>query len=234
MEEQIDPMNSYPQIKICGLTVPEEAAATAALGADAIGLVFFPPSPRHLELDQAERVAAALPPEVVPVGVFVNPTMDELGETIQRCGLGMIQLHGNEPPSLVRQIQERFSIRVMKGLFAAKSPSMADAETFSVAAYLVECGKGPLPGGNAEAWNWAEAAEFIKRHPTALAGGLAPDNVKQAIAAALPDAVDASSGLEASPGRKDLKKVEGFIAAVRETASFFQEQGRQPRPVFVR
>lgn len=227
-------MRTYPQIKICGLTIPEEAAATAALGANAIGMIFFPPSPRHLKLEQAARVAAALPPHVIPVGVFVNPSLDELARTIEKCGLGMVQLHGNESPALVRQIQERFGIKVMKALFAAKPPTLAEADAFDVSAYLIECGKGPLPGGNAEVWDWAGAADFIVRHPTALAGGLAPNNVNQAIADAMPDAVDASSGLEAAPGRKDLKKVEGFIAAVKKTASLYRENQRQLRPVFER
>ncbi|MBT8340039.1 MAG: phosphoribosylanthranilate isomerase [Desulfatitalea sp.] len=225
-------METYPQIKICGLTLPEEAAATAQLGADAIGMVFYPPSPRHLSIVQAEQVAAALPDRVTRVGVFVNPEMDLLAEAIERCGLGIVQLHGNESPEWVAQISQRFDIQVIKTLFATRPPCLADAGAYAVSAFLVEAGKGLLPGGNAETWDWGGAAGFIRHYATALAGGLAPDNVLAAIAAALPDAVDASSGLESAPGRKDLKKVERFITAVRQSAAHFIGTGRRLRPVF--
>ena len=223
---------TVPQIKICGLTVPEEATACAALGADAIGLIFFPPSPRNLALDQAARIVAALPAHVRATGVFVDATRAFLAEAIERCGLRVVQLHGNEPPDLAVWLQGQFQVKVIKALFATKAPHLDEAGRYAVAAYLVECGKGPLPGGNAMAWDWGAAADFIRRHPTVLAGGLDPDNVGRAIAAALPDAVDASSGLEATPGRKDLKKVEQFITAVRRAAEFYQDQGKRPTAIF--
>ncbi len=221
-----------PQIKICGLTDPEEAATCARLGADAIGLVFFPPSPRNVEMGRAAEVAAALPSHVVPAGVFVDPGWELLARAVERCRLGVVQLHGNESPDFVLRVRQQLNVTVWKGLFATKAPFMNAAVNYQADAYLVECGKGPLPGGNAMVWDWGSAADFAQSYPTVLAGGLDPDNVGRAIQAALPDAVDASSGLESSPGRKDLKKVERYIAAVKQTAPYYSEQGGRPRPLF--
>jgi phosphoribosylanthranilate isomerase len=221
-----------PQIKICGLTLPEEAAACAALGADAIGLVFYPPSPRHVDPQLAAAVAAVLPPQVCAVGVFVDPSWELLCEAIAAARLGAVQLHGAETQALIDRVRERFGVKVIKGLFATRQPRLADADRYCVQAFLVECGRGAQPGGNALTWNWESAAAFARIHPTVLAGGLTPDNVTVAITAALPAAVDASSGLEAAPGRKDLGKVERFIVAVRQTRELYAQAGIQTQPVF--
>lgn len=226
------PPSARPQIKVCGLTVPEEAAACATLGADAIGLVFYPPSPRYLELPQATTVAAALPAQVCTVGVFVDPSWGFLNEAIAACRLGAVQLHGRESGDFIDRLCRTFPVKVIKGLFATKAPRLEDADTYPASAFLVECGRGAQPGGNAQAWDWGAAADFARRYPTILAGGLTPDNVADAIAAARPAAVDASSGLEAAPGRKDLRKVERFIAAVRSTAALYEHTPAAVRPVF--
>lgn len=225
-------MTHSPQIKICGLTIPDQAAQCAALGADAIGLVFFPPSPRHLELPQARAVVEAIPQTTLTVGVFVNPEWDFLAATVEQCALGGVQLHGQEAPEMAAHVSDELGVRVIKCLFTEKQPGLDLADRYHVDGYLIECGKGRLPGGNAMAWNWAAAAAFARTYPTVLAGGLTPDNVQHAIAAALPDAVDASSGLEAAPGRKDLQKVERFIAAVRGTTGVYREKGVDSKPVF--
>lgn len=222
----------FPYIKICGLTDPDEAAACARMGADAVGLVFYPPSPRNLEIDQAVAVAAALPARVVAAGVFVDPEWDLLAEAVSRCRLGIVQLHGRESPDVIQRVRTQLHVAVWKGLFVTKSPYMSEVDAYAADAYLVECGKGPLPGGNAMVWEWGAAADFVRSHPTVLAGGLDPDNVGRAIHAALPDAVDASSGLEARPGRKDLKKVARYIDEVKQTAAFYREKGIRPKQVF--
>ena len=223
---------SSPQIKICGLTIPEEAAACATAGADAIGLVFYPPSPRNISLNQAAAITTVLPAHVCPVGVFVDPTWAMLSEAIAHCGLRAVQLHGNEPQALIDQVQAHYGVKVIKGLFAVRAPRMEDAGLYSVSAFLVECGRGDQPGGNALSWNWAAAADFSRAHSMVLAGGLTPDNVAEAIAAARPDAVDASSGLESAPGRKDLGKVERFIAAVRKSRTFGEQVNIRTEPIF--
>lgn len=223
---------AVPQIKICGLTVAEQAKACADQGADAIGLVFFPLSPRYVSLDQARVISKGLPVHVPAVGVFVNPDWDQLAHTIEHCHLGGVQLHGSESPEMADRIRATFDVQVLKALFTTKKPGLDDAGQYAVSAFLIECGQGPLPGGNAQEWDWGAAAPFAHAHPTALAGGLNPDNVAPAIGACLPDAVDASSGLEAAPGRKDLAKVERFVAQVRKTAANFQVAGKALRKIF--
>ncbi len=225
-------VETKPQIKICGLTVPREAAQIAAMGANAIGLVFFPPSPRHLELDQARAVSAVIPAHVATVGVFVNPAWDYVAEVVQQCGLGAVQLHGQESPDLAARICSELGVRVIKALFTEKEPGLSAADRYDVSGFLVECGKGRLPGGNAMVWDWGAAASFVRTYPTVLAGGLTPDNVHEAILAAMPDAVDASSGLEAAPGRKDLQKAKTFIHAVKRCVVHYREKGVDPRAVF--
>ncbi len=221
----------HPQIKICGLTDAQQAVECARLGADAIGLVFYPKSPRHVSIAQAASITARLPEHVAAVGVFVNPGRDTLLHTIEACGLSAAQLHGQETPQWVDDLPPSVRSSAIKALFAERAPNLADAGTYHVKAYLVECGKGRLPGGNAMAWNWAIAEEFALHFPLILAGGLGPENVAAAISACLPDAVDASSSLESAPGRKDLKKVRRFIEQVRQTAPLYNERKREMTPV---
>lgn len=217
------------QIKICGLTRPDEAAACAALGADAIGMIFHPPSPRHLRDEAAEAIGAALPQDVARIGVFVDAPAEAILDKARRCGLTGAQLHGKETPETVLRLR-RAGLLVIKALFAARPPGLNAAGDYAPDAFLVECGRGRLPGGNAEVWNWAEARGLSASGPLILAGGLAPGNVAEAIMAAAPDAVDVSSGVESAPGRKDLERVAAFIRAVRAAGA----GARECSPVFVR
>jgi phosphoribosylanthranilate isomerase len=194
--------------------------------------VFYPPSPRHVTPDQAGAIVARLPDHVVSVGVFVDPSLDELAHIVAHCGLTAVQLHGVESPEFIRRFKRRMAATVIKALFTAKSPGLADAPRYDVAGYLVECGKGRLPGGNAEQWNWALAEPFGRQYPLVLAGGLGVDTVSRAIAVCRPDAVDASSALEAAPGRKDLSKVHDFIKTVRQTRTIYAKQGKQVQAIF--
>ena len=218
-----------PQVKICGLTLPHEAAQCAALGADAIGVVFFPRSPRHVTNDQARAVVAALPETVAAVGVFVDATFSTIMARVERCGLSMAQLHGRESAGLAARLKTE-GVGVIKALFVDAKPGFDDASGFEVDGYLVECAKGPLPGGNAMAWDWRAARDFGRCHPLVLAGGLSAENVGEAIGAALPAAIDVSSGVEVSPGRKDPAKVARLIVAVQRSAD--QYTGKRIRPVF--
>ncbi len=222
----------YPEIKVCGLTRPDEAKACADLGADAIGLVFHPPSPRHVSVEQAAAVREALPPSVSAAGVFADYPLEELLETVNQVGLDVIQLHGAESPEYVSLLGRQTPCKIIKALFAEKPPGMQLAPTYRVSGFLVECGRGPLPGGNAMVWDWGAARSFAQQHPLILAGGLGPDTVEEAIAAALPDAVDASSALEARPGRKNLSKVKRFIQAIQRSAVHYTPDNRPLRPIF--
>ncbi len=216
-----------PQIKICGLTRPDEAEACADAGADAIGLVFYPPSPRSLTAEAAARITRVLPDRVCPVGVFVNETHDTVMAIAATAGLRAVQLHGQETPSLVERLRSG-GLVVIKALFFNGRPGFAAADRYAAAsAYLLECMGGPLPGGNALAWNWSAASSLSTEHPVILAGGLNPDNVNAAIADARPDAVDVSSGVENEPGRKDILRVAALARAIARTRI-----GRSRRPIF--
>jgi phosphoribosylanthranilate isomerase len=201
------------QVKVCGLTRADEAVACAQAGVHAVGCVFYAKSPRCVTAAAAREIRRALPPEVSCVGVFVDEPFEGVMATASQAGLTAVQLHGNEPPVVVERLR-REGLFVIKALFADRAPGLDEALNYSASAYLVECGRGVLPGGNAHAWEWGRAAALGERHPLILAGGLTPENAAQALRAALPDAVDVSSGVEAGPGRKDIRKVEQFIAAV--------------------
>jgi phosphoribosylanthranilate isomerase len=207
-------LNKYiPQVKICGLTRVEQAFQCADLGADAIGCVFYPKSPRHLTDDQAKKICLALPERVKKVGVFVNESFSSIMNHVERCHLSTVQLHGQESPELVRRLCKQ-NLQVIKALFIDGNPSLKDAENYPASAFLVECGQGKLPGGNALQWNWDQAKSFGEKHPLIIAGGLSPENVSHAIKVSSPHAVDVSSGVESSPGNKDIDKVSLFLDAV--------------------
>lgn len=189
------------QVKICGLTIVENAVECASLGADAIGLVFYPPSPRHVTDEQAVQISRALPQKTVSVGVFVDESLDFIMDKAEKCGLGMVQLHGAESRGLTAELEAR-GVRVIKTLFENRAPYLSEAGSYTVSALLAECAGEKLPGGNAKAWDWRKARGAGRDAPLVLAGGLNPDNVAQAAAEALPDAVDVSSGVEAAHGIK--------------------------------
>lgn len=201
------------QVKVCGLTRPQEASACANIGIDAIGLVFYPPSPRNLTFAAARDICRAVSNQTFCVGVFVNPIFEDVCEAIDFCRIDAVQLHGNESPDFVDKIQTT-GVRVIKTLFSRKPPGFDRTEDFSPDAFLVEQGSGPLPGGNAETWLWGDAGRLRTDRPVILAGGLRPDNIASAVMAAHPDAVDVSSGVEASPGCKDIKKVAALMTAI--------------------
>jgi phosphoribosylanthranilate isomerase len=203
-------------VKICGLTREDEAVACAEAGASVIGCVFYPPSPRYVSEEIARSISRAVSAKVPCVGVFVNEGYSDIMRKVERCGLKAVQLHGKEPPLLVKELNGT-GITVIKAVFENAEPSFASVDGYSAGAYLVECAGGPLPGGNAMSWNWGAAAELAARRPVILAGGLNPENVGRAICAALPDAVDVSSGVESRPGRKDIDKVKRFLEAVLES-----------------
>ncbi len=219
-----------PQVKICGITTPETAEACVRLGADAIGCVFFAKSPRNISQEQAREICAAVSGRVATVGVFVNEPADTVAKIVAECGFSCAQLHGKEPQKTVDQLLGQ-GITVVKALFATREPYIGEAGQYCPSAYLVECGRGSLPGGNAEVWDWRGARKARQAGPLILAGGLSPDNVAAAIKEVFPDAVDVSSGVEAAPGKKDLKKVALFITAVRRSVSAYPS-GRTIRRMF--
>jgi phosphoribosylanthranilate isomerase len=204
-------------VKICGITSVEDGLLAARCGADAIGLVLWPDSPRAVDLQTARGIAAALPPLVHRVGVFVNPTRAEVERAIAEIGLDVVQLHGDETPEFCRELSRRTlkAVRVGTG-FRAEEALRYENFAGGVLLDTRADGAGALPGGTGRAFDWTLAREVRQTSRyLVLAGGLTPDNVGRAVAAVEPDAVDVSSGVESSPGRKDPARVRAFVRAVR-------------------
>jgi len=201
------------RIKICGITNLEDALLAADLGADALGFIFYPKSPRKVAPEAARAIIAQLPPLVTTVGVFVDEDAAAVRELAARLGLDWVQLHGQESPDYCRSLGRR----VIKGFRVQDQHSLAALEAYRGAAQalLLDTYKKGQIGGTGETFNWALAREAQKYGPIILAGGLNPENVAQAIAAAQPQAVDVASGVESAPGKKDPEKLRRFFAAVR-------------------
>jgi phosphoribosylanthranilate isomerase len=195
------------KVKICGITNIDDALLAADAGVDALGFVFYAKSPRCITPEQAAEIIRALPPFILTVGLFVNAGSGFVNTTAEGCKLDRIQLHGEEAPPFCDRI-ERPVIKVFRVKDAASLESMKD---YRVAGYLLDAYSPNAHGGTGLSFNW-ELAKIAKRYGRIiLAGGLTPDNVRRAIEVTRPYAVDVSSGVESSPGRKDPVKVMKFI-----------------------
>jgi phosphoribosylanthranilate isomerase len=204
-------------VKVCGLTTPEDAACAADAGADAIGLVFWPKSPRAVDLDAARRIAAAVPPAVVRVGVFVDAPADAIAQAVDAVGLDLVQLHGAEPPAILDVLPRRAwkALRVGAGFAAAELAPWSRA-----AGVLLDARVEGMPGGSGRSFDWAVAASLRERVGfLVLAGGLDAENVGRAVVTVRPDGVDVSTGVESAPGRKDPARVRAFVQAARAAAA---------------
>ncbi|MGM0643237.1 MAG: phosphoribosylanthranilate isomerase [Thermodesulfobacteriota bacterium] len=210
-EHKTEKRAGLPFIKICGLTDPDTARACGEMGADAVGLVFFEKSGRYVPDERAAVISRALGPDTIAAGVFVNEGYDRIMKKVEKIPLQSVQLHGTESPELVSKLRQQ-GVIVIKALFSRKEPFLSSAPDWTHASYLLaECGAGKLPGGNAEEWNWADAAGIKTQRPVIVAGGLNPENVRSAMLKSKAAGADVSSGVEASPGVKDLQKVKAFI-----------------------
>jgi phosphoribosylanthranilate isomerase len=208
-----------PKIKFCGITSPRDAADAVAARAWAIGLIFWPHSPRRCELDVAAGIGASYRRQVEIVGVFVSPTLEEVARTADAVGLTMLQLHGDEGPAFCAEVARRTGCKVIK---AARVRSRADIQAlapFHTDYHLLDSHVLGTPGGTGETFAWDLARAHDRRLPLILSGGLNSDNVADAIEAVRPFAVDVASGVEASPGRKDPDKLQAFAAAVASSAA---------------
>jgi phosphoribosylanthranilate isomerase len=195
------------KVKICGITNIEDALQAVQAGADALGFVFFEKSPRFVEPEGAAAIIAGLPPLVQVVGLFVNAPLDLVNTTADRCGLDLVQLHGEESPSYCDSVRRR----VMKAFRVRGMESLTTMADYRVAGYLLDAYSPHSYGGTGERFDWDCAVSAKGHGPIILAGGLDPDNVAAAVAKVAPFAVDVSSGVESSPGHKDPEKVTNFI-----------------------
>ena len=204
-----------PRIKFCGVTSLTDAQSAAGAGAWAIGLIFWPGSPRRCDPEVAAEIAAALKRRVEVVGVFVNPTLDYVAQVADAVGLTMVQLHGDEGPSFCAEARRRTGCKVIKAARVSGRAAIRSLRPFHTDYHLLDSHVPGRRGGSGETFEWELARAHRGPVPVILSGGLTPDNVADAIATVRPFAVDVASGTEAEPGRKDPDKLEAFAAAVR-------------------
>jgi phosphoribosylanthranilate isomerase len=201
------------RIKICGITREQDVLAVAASGADAFGLVFHERSPRHVDAQQAARIARAAPPFITVVGLFVNSPAEFVRETLAQVPLGVLQFHGEETPEFCAQFGRPYlkAIRVKPGVDLLQCASLySGAQGLLLDAYV----EG-VHGGTGASFDWALIPHDLPL-PVILSGGLHAGNVAEAIRQVRPHAVDVSSGVEAAKGIKDAAKVAAFIKEVKD------------------
>ena len=220
-------MTGHPhrtRIKICGITRIADARDAAAAGADAIGLVFWPGTPRVVAPARAREIVAALPAYVSVVALFVDPTADEVRATLDAVPIDLLQFHGREPPEFCRAFGRRYvkAIAVKDDVdLLESSSSYGDAAGVLFDAFR----EGDLPGGTGRVFDWARLSSAVRSRigvPVILSGGLDPDNVARAVRAVLPWGVDVSSGVEERDARgaprrgwKDAARIRAFVQGVR-------------------
>jgi phosphoribosylanthranilate isomerase len=199
------------RVKICGITRVEDALAAAQAGADAIGLVFYAGSPRHVTVDQAAQIVAALPPWVTVVGLFVNAPRVEVEAVLAAVPIDLLQFHGEEMPAACRGYGRRYvkAVRMREDVdLNVEAARYADAAALLLDAYVPD-----RHGGTGRRFDWARVPAALEK-PVILAGGLTADNVAQAIRQTRPYAVDVSGGVEAAKGIKDATKMRAFVRNV--------------------
>ncbi len=217
---------SAPKIKFCGITRPHDAEAAVSLDAWAIGLNFWPGSPRAVSIAQAAELAALVKRRAESVGVFVNAPLDEIVSTVDQTGITIVQLHGDEGPSFANEVARRTGCKVIKAMRVQGGEDIQDLIRFHTDFHLLDSYKPGVPGGTGESFNWdlmrlhdrlAPPKNKGQKVPVILSGGLTPENVGEAIAIARPWGVDVASGVESAPGYKDHEKMTAFAAAVAAT-----------------
>jgi phosphoribosylanthranilate isomerase len=199
-------------IKICGITNMNDASAAVDAGADALGFVFYRESARAVSRKTAAAIIARLPKNIMPVGVFVDEDLDLVRETMTECGLRIAQLHGAESADYCATLG-RSVIKAIRVRDSSDLEAMAD---YAVGAFLLDAFVPGVPGGTGTCVDWRLVSPINKRYRIILAGGLTAENVGEAIRRLRPQAVDVSSGVELSPGRKDHAKLTAFVAAARQ------------------
>ncbi len=214
-------MSGDVSVKICGLTAVEHVQAAATAGARYVGFVFFPKSPRHLDVPKAADLAGHVPLGIAKVALTVNATDAELDHILASVPLDMLQLHGKESPERVSEVKARYGLPVMKAIGVADHADLAQIDVYSqIADQLLIDAKPPkeaaLPGGNGLSFDWRLlAGRKYWQCPWMLAGGLTPENVAEAVRMTGAQQVDVSSGVESAPGHKDANLIEAFVAATR-------------------
>ena len=198
------------RVKICGITNPEDAIFAAALGADALGFIFYEGSPRYVSPECAAEIVSRLPPFATPVGVFVNEARERIEAIIHLVGLRAIQLHGDEPPKACRG----YSIPVIRAVRVDAGFDPSELSPYPVETFLLDTAKSGFYGGTGESFDWSFARAASSFGRIILSGGIHAGNVADAIGEVQPYGVDSSSGVESAPGCKDREKLTAFFEAV--------------------
>ena len=201
----------HVRIKICGITRLEDAQAAVQLEVDALGFVFYSKSPRYIEPEKAAAIISQLPDSISAVGLFVNPTQQQIDEVLKECPLDIIQLHGDESADFC-QAQ---TLPVMKAVAVSCTDDLVRAASFNCPVLLDAKAPAGVFGGTGKSFDWSLLHGFTHPFPLILAGGLSPENIAEALAVRQWFAVDVSSGVEISPGLKDAGKMQAFVAAIR-------------------
>jgi len=217
-------MVGVTRVKVCGITELDDARLAVDLGAWAIGLIFAP-SPRQVDVADAERIGRELSRKVEVVGVFVNAPLDEVAAMADVAHLTAVQLHGDEGPAYAREVARRTGAKVIKAIQAKDTAAVRRLTAFHTDFHMLDTYRPGQRGGTGETFEWDYVRHHTRHVPLILSGGLNPDNVAEAIAATHPFAVDSASGTEASPGKKDPAKVEALFRAVQ------QVDGAEPEPL---
>ena len=203
--------NLQIKVKICGMTQLKDALFAVEQGVDAVGFIFYKKSPRAVTMKTVREIITKLPPLVDTVGVFVNESAERLNKVADYCGLDLVQLHGEESPAFCRKIHRR----VIKAFRVKDLQSIKQLEKFPVSGFLLDTFSDDLHGGTGKTFDWNLALPVKKMGPVILAGGLTPRNILQAVRQVRPYGVDVCSGVEKSPGIKDLEKVRAFLKNIR-------------------
>lgn len=206
------------RVKVCGLRSLADMAAVVASGAAYAGFVFFPPSPRNLSFPEAQALALAAPPGLAKVALTVDADDSLLEAILESVPVDILQLHGHEAPARVAAVRDRFGLPVMKAVGVATEADLPSLDDHAQAADMLLIDAKPpkgaaVPGGNGLAFDWRLIAGRQWRLPWMLAGGLTPDNVCEAVRLTGARQVDVSSGVESTPGQKDLALIAAFCQA---------------------
>ena len=207
------------RVKICGVTRLADAQLAVELGAWAVGMVFYPASPRCCTLTEAETIGAALRRRSEIAGVFVNATLDEIASVSERVGLTLVQLHGEEGPAFCAEVARRTGARTIKAASIRGLFTLRDLERFHTDFHLVDGYAAGLRGGTGERFDWSLLSTRRSKRPLILGGGLDAEHVAAALATARPFALDVASGVEIAPGIKDPQRMRAFFEAAETVAA---------------
>ena len=200
------------KVKICGITNLEDAQTAVDYGAEVLGFIFYPKSPRRVTVRTVKEITRALPPFVLTVGVFVNETVETIRKTVQQCGLSLVQLHGDESPEFC----DRLDFRAIKAIRVSGPEDLKRIQDYKVQGVLLDSYHPDFYGGTGDPIDWKVLQSLSIDKPVLLSGGLTPENIRQAIQTVSPYGVDVCSGVEEKPGKKSPEKIKLFIKNAKE------------------